>query len=189
MDHETRRALQQQQAALSDVVKQMGAAAAQQRQAALAANQRKAIDAMTEVQGKLIDRAAAYTNLMLLGGYAGFFALWSGTRTSLPEKANIAVAALAGTSLAIFIIFEIYKMVINARRFLNNRAFFTQSGTPEEFVQRLEEFKREEAKAPVAFMGIWIAALGGSIFTALLAFGLLSYNYFAVLFNMPRWPS
>lgn len=189
MDYETRRALQQQQATISELAKQMGVEASKRQQALAEANQRKAVDVMTEVQGKLIDRSAAYTNLMLIGGYAGFFALWSGTRSNLPIKANVAIAGLATLSLAIFISFEVYKMVVTALRFLKNRHFLHESLSPDQFVKRLEELKREEAKLPVGYMGIWVGAVGAALLFAFLAFALLTYNFFAILVGFSTWPT
>ena len=36
-----------------------------------------------DIQTKAFDRASAYTNLLMLGGYAGAFAIWNFTRDIL----------------------------------------------------------------------------------------------------------
>ncbi|RYG55320.1 MAG: hypothetical protein EON56_05815, partial [Alphaproteobacteria bacterium] len=114
MDHDTRRTLVKHETAIQG----LSAAISQQAQKDAEAAQRKVVDLLSEVQGRLIDRAAAYTNLILIGGYAGLFAIWSATRASLPMKANIAVAAALTLSLAFFLGFEVYKMIYAGSRFL-----------------------------------------------------------------------
>ena len=64
---------------------------------------RQAREATIEIQAAAYDRAAAYSNLILLGGYAGAFALWAYTRDLLTPKATILIALLLAISLATFI--------------------------------------------------------------------------------------
>src|SRR5436190_19873537 len=41
-----------------------------------------------EIQSKLFDRAAAYSNLIMLGGYAGAFTIWANTKAQLSPKSE-----------------------------------------------------------------------------------------------------
>lgn len=180
--------LQRQSEAIKKIEDAMDEATASKKQKEIESSQRKTIDNMIEMHSKIIDRSAAYTNLMLIGGYAGIFTIWSGTRTNLPTKANIAIAFSIGTSLAIFIGFEIYKMIITALRVSKISAFLKDSVSPDQFTTHLEEFRREEAKAPVGWWGIWIATITISVSTTLAALGLLAYNFLAVLVGFSQWP-
>lgn len=195
MDHETRRILGQH----GSVIEKLAAAAAEQHQRQLVAEaariqkeseaaQRKAVDALSEIQGKMIDRAAAYANLMMIGGYAGIFTIWSSTRAALPIKASISIASAITFSLVIFISFEIYKMILTAVRALRNRKILTEAVPIQEFLERLEKLKQEEARRPVGYMRMWMTALVLCISSALVALGLLGYNFAAVLLNLPMWP-
>jgi len=180
--------LRQQAEAIDKITKAMNEAAASAQQKEELAAQRRVVDLMTEVHGKLIDRSAAYTNLMLLGGYAGIFTIWSGTRANLPPRANVAIAVAIGVSLAVFIGFEIYKMVINGVRILKTQTFLTETIPLDQFNHRLEEFKKEEAKSPFGYVKIWITTMIICISAVLVALGLLAYNFFAFLAGIAQWP-
>ena len=102
MDHDTRRVIAGVESKLGKAINEI--AVAQQRKEA-EAQQKKALDAMVDMQSKILDKAIAYTNLIMIGGYAGIFAIWSATRKDLSPKMNIAVALAAGVSLTVFIAF------------------------------------------------------------------------------------
>jgi hypothetical protein len=93
---------------------------------------------MSEIQGKMADKAAAYTNLILIGGYAGIFTIWSNMKATLPLKASVLVAGSVMASLSAFIGFEIYKMIFTAVRFLKNRHFLVNPGPPDQLAKRLQ---------------------------------------------------
>jgi hypothetical protein len=151
--------------------------------------QRKEIrDATIEIQGKLFDRAAAYTNLILVGGYAGTFAIWSATRPQLPPKANIAVACALGFSLAAFVFFEVYKGIRIACNFLKGRNLLAKLDLSDDPLRDIKEYARREQKLSISFLPTWIGALVLAVGGALVAFGLLGYNFMAVLFEWPMWP-
>jgi hypothetical protein len=59
-------------------------------------------EAIIEIVSRTHDRASAYTNLVMLGGYTGAFAIWNFSREHLTVKATASVALLLGTSLALY---------------------------------------------------------------------------------------
>lgn len=122
-DRQMHRAIDQHSRQITGLGKAISDAAVSQQKRDAEAHQRKVVDLMSEIQGKMIDRAAAYTNLILIGGYAGIFTVWSNSKNTLPEKANLLVAIAVLLSLTAFIGFEIYKMIFTAVRFLKNRDF------------------------------------------------------------------
>lgn len=77
-------------------------------------NDRKLEDLLNYFE-KLHERSLSYTNLVIGAGYAGYFALWSLARDYiLPPLARISLFAMS-VSLAIFVLFEIAKMMSISR--------------------------------------------------------------------------
>lgn len=185
MDNDVRRVLLQHEQSINSLLKASSEASKRQAEE----HMRKAIDTMSQVQGKQLDRAAAYTNLMLIGGYAGAFTIWSNVKSILPVRTNIIVASLIGISLATFIAFEIYKMVVTGRRLLSSRHLLVTPVGPEEFAKRLGELQKVEAKLPIEYMRLWIASLIVCVGTILVAISLLGYNFFATLIGWSFWPA
>jgi hypothetical protein len=72
-------------------------------------------DAQIRVLSAVFDKAVAYTNLIMLGGYAGFFGLWQLTSSSLTKTLSMWAALLVFISLVTFVGYEIFKMVIGSR--------------------------------------------------------------------------
>jgi hypothetical protein len=181
VDHEARAQLDRQGKALGDVISQLAKDAEKKRQEKEIADQEKARANLIEIQAKVYDKATAYTNLIIAGGYAGSFALWAATRAQLTTKTNVAVALALTVSLASFILFEVYKMTLTAIIFLRNRKFLTAPLTPAEFNEQAKANDRRNQKLMLVFMPVWVCVMFVSVGGALVAFALLFYNYFAVL--------
>lgn len=189
VDHEAREQLQTQGNAINNLFKTIGEAAEKKRLDDQAAQQEKVKTTLIEIQSKIYDRASAYTNLVMAGGYAGSFATWAATRAQLTTNTNIAVALALTISLAAFIFFEVYKMTFTAVRFLKNRKLLVTPATPEQFNENLKKLSREEQKLSLFFMPIWVTVMFVAVGSALVAFCLLFYNYFAALIGWPAWPA
>jgi hypothetical protein len=58
--------------------------------------------------------AQNYTNLVMLGGYAAFFALWTLFKTELPPTIHAWSGVVIGLSVTMFMAWEIFKMVSDA---------------------------------------------------------------------------
>jgi hypothetical protein len=149
----------------------------------------KAKDCIIEIQSKLFDKAVAYSNLIMLGGYAGAFAIWSYTKPQLPERANIIVAFLLGISLAVFIFFEVFKMATNARHFLRVTNDLKTATTPKDFLDKWKFIEVDEAKASLIATRVWALNLIICVGTALGATVILFYNFFAFLVGLRLWPA
>lgn len=174
---------------IGGLAKAISQAAVEAQQKELEASQRKTVDVLSEMQGKMADKAAGYTNLILIGGYAGIFTVWSNMKATLPVKASILVASAILLSLTAFMGFEIYKMIFTARRFLRNRHLIMNPGPPQEFAKRLHELQRSESKLPLVYMPLWLCTLAFCILTAIFAGGVLGYNFVASLVGWSGWPA
>lgn len=188
-DREARRIIDIQSKQIGGLGKAISDAAVKAQKTEMESNQRKVVDLMSEIQGKMIDRAAAYTNLILIGGYAGIFTVWSNSKATLPMRANILVAGSVLLSLTVFIGFEIYKMIFTAVRFLKNRDFLVNPIPPDQFAKRLQDLQRQESKVPLSYLRLWFSALAFCILSALFAGGVLCYNFVAILLSWKGWPA
>lgn len=146
-------------------------------------------DIIIELQSALFDRAAAYTNLITLGGYAGAFTLWSYTRDQLTSTATILVALLLGISLTTFVFFEVYKMIITSKSMTKHVRLVTAKYPPSEFLQRLQNLRKEDREAKLTtLMRIWGIVMYVCVGTGLAAVVVLFYNFFAILLGWSPWP-
>ena len=121
MDHET----QQKLVGMSQIVQDLGkrAQALEQQQRELAAE--KMVEAVSKLVTTTYDKAVAYTNLILIAGYASFFALLGATKSLLHERTTVIAALLMAISVSSFILFEVYKMILHARFPLASPGFAT----------------------------------------------------------------
>lgn len=63
---------------------------------------------------RLQDHESHYANTILLLGYGGFFALWANTAGNMPKGLFGLSGLLMGTSLVLFILFELAKTVASS---------------------------------------------------------------------------
>ncbi|WP_139329087.1 hypothetical protein [Aeromonas hydrophila] len=69
------------------------------------------VDGLKGLYSSLWSSAAAYTNLIVIAGYAGFFGLISLVKEHVAPFGILLSSFFIALSLAIFVIYEIYKMV------------------------------------------------------------------------------
>src|SRR5450759_4948518 len=152
----------------------------------LAAEYRKTV---VEIQSQLFDKAATYSNLIMVAGYAGMFTVWGNTRNQLPAHANILVALLLGFSLCVFVSYQIYKMSVHVNHFRRVRALLRESLPLQEFFDRHNELDRQvrnmtlQSGATASFV-CFLAAVIPSIFTL----DVLFYDFAASLVGIAMWP-
>ncbi|WP_152664544.1 hypothetical protein [Devosia geojensis] len=147
-------------------------------------------DMLLQITSVSFDRAAAYTSLVTVGGYAGAFSIWAFVSNELPRLASASVALLLGFSLLIFVLYEIYKMVSITRQLLPLSGLLNPPKQPTEFLRAFENFerKRKLKSATRGQIWTWIIAMILSIGSALSAVGILFYNMLAIILEWPLWP-
>ncbi len=81
--------------------------------------QREIGEKIVETQIKIVtascDKAVAYTNVIVVAGYAGFFGLWTLTKAYLSKCQALWAALFMLVSAATFVFFEVYKMTFTTR--------------------------------------------------------------------------
>ncbi len=117
------------------------------------------------------DKASTYSNIIMLAGYAGFFAVWSGSTVDYLGRLRLAAGLFALVSLMIFVCWETFKMVM-AARFVRKvmGAAETPAGTGPSGLDRIQM----AANFYTLRLGRWWApALYGSLVSGLTAAILL----------------
>ncbi len=135
---------------------------------------------LIDIQTKVFDRAAAYTNLIMFGGYAGGFAIWNFTRDMLGTSAQAWVALLLIISLATFILFEVFKMVFSSKAVFRQRAILTKEMPPDQFFAKLRELEQHDnLRIAKILIPLWVGVLVISVSTALGAVGICLWVFAA----------
>lgn len=140
--------------------------------------------AITDTQIKVItatfDKSVAYTNIMLIGGYAGYFALWQLTKEYLTKPQILWAALLVLVSLVFFILFEVIKMIVISKS-IQGQAKILNSTTsrtnPEVLLKNLDEFLALQERSSTVFMRYWAVSVAISLSTAIVGAGILGYSF------------
>jgi uncharacterized membrane protein len=127
---------------------------------------------MLENQKELLahgfSQAQAYTNLILVAGYAGFFAMWSQVGEDLTKVSRFWSGLLIAISLSGFILWEIYGMIVRSRAMLEiGRAV----AEPERYEQLIKEQRLKQRDRVIKIGRVWIMVLS---FIALTGFGSIA---------------
>jgi len=154
----------------------------------VAAQQQKAADALIDAQTKLLsaayDKAIAYTNLIVIAGYAAFFGLWQITRDYLPQSHALWAALLIAISAAVFVLFEVTKMYVSSRTLLALNRIITDPEiikSPQRILEELERFNVQSRQFAVHFGYWWHFVLAVCVATGLTGIGILWWSFVARL--------
>lgn len=152
----------------------------------LAAEYRKTI---VEIQSQLFDKASTYSNLIMVGGYAGAFTVWGNVKAQLPANANMSVALCLGVSLSIFIFYQVFKMAAHVRHFRKVRALLSEELSLPDFFQKYNDLDLQSRKATLR-SGVFVSTFCfvACVAPALIALAILFYNFCAALIGFPMWP-
>lgn len=117
-----------------------------------------AVDSYVRIVAGIYDKANTYTNLIMIAGYAGFFALWQMTKDYLGRKQTLSSALLMLISVVVFVVFEIYKAHYTSRIL---RRYQQALSRPENkiglaaMVETMNTFERDERDSALHFVTFW----------------------------------
>jgi hypothetical protein len=138
------------------------------------------IETQIKILSALYDKAVAYTSVIIFGGYASFFGLWSLTKVYLsPGLARLA-ALLMLLSVLTFVLFEVFKMVVTSRSLYRQSLILSDPkglNDPSILLRRLQDFSQAERKASIPFMRVWVVNVAIAVSTGLAAAGILLYCF------------
>ena len=156
--------------------------AAQEREDKRAAE--AAIESQVRPLSAVFDRSAAYTNFIVLSGYAGFFGLWQLTKEYLSERTALWSALLVLISVVTFVVVEVVKMVLVQHNIMEKAKALKRPEVlcnPRELERVFNEIGATYERVMFHFMRFWVIGLVVCIVTGMLGAGLLGYTFVAGL--------
>lgn len=117
-------------------------------------------DLLLDVQSQAYGHATTYTAVIIFGGYASLFTIWTYTKDHLSETMTYWVALLLGISVLAFVFFEVFKMLLLSREMLKIRGLLVQKLPPAVLLRRYEELSQESNFLVLKiFLPIWVVVL------------------------------
>jgi hypothetical protein len=146
-------------------------------------------EAVIEMHSRLYEKEAAYTNLILLGGYVGAFAIWHSTISLMTPRGIALVALLLGLSLFSFVFFEVYKVLRGAIIAFRWRHTVTSDLSPSELIQRVRKLEVSLSRDPfIVLLPLWCVVMFFAIGGAIGGVIILMYSAVAGILGLPKWP-
>lgn len=135
----------------------------------------KQVQVALELMARLHSNSVSYANLILVAGYAGFFAFWSTLENNLPKWLHALSGLLIVLSLLFFLTWEVVKMIWSAFTLRRIEHQMTQrppgADTMTQFQQALNAYDRRVGRLWVWFLLPTIVfGLGGGL-ALLVGFG------------------
>lgn len=136
------------------------------------------LEVQKEVLVETFNQAKAYTNVIMVAGYAGAFALWQ-SQSNLTPATSLAVGLLLAISISTFIGWEIFGMI---QRFKSIAALRQSIEHPERFVEEISRYQANAIRQvrqverlwhPVIFVAAGSAGLALVILVSAFCHGLL----------------
>ncbi|MGE6262641.1 hypothetical protein [Aeromonas media] len=135
---------------------------------------RKNIELNKELYRTYSSTTSSYTNLIIVAGFAGFLSLLNALSVSM-KPLNLYVCGLFITlSLAFFISFEIYKMIVISSHV--NRVFALMGSQKISAVDAFDNIKAEIEGFNMVNGRVWRVALIATILTGTIATAFLIYS-------------
>jgi hypothetical protein len=138
-------------------------------------------NAQKELLAHSYGHAQAYTTVVLLAGYAGFFAVWTFLKQDLSKGQVFSSGLLIALSLSSYIIWEIYQAFHRSQALLGlNKAVLD----PKNFDTLLAEYKKTQQDRTIRLGRIWIFVFGFTVLTGFSAVSILIYAFIDTLWRM-----
>ena len=135
---------------------------------------RDLVNAQKELIAHAFGQAQAYTNVVLLAGYAGFFAIWSFLKPELSKGQVLWSALLVSLSLTAFILWEVYQSFYRSRS-LMSLAKTVQD--PARFPELIEAHRRREHERILTLKWVWVVAFTFTVVTGFLGVLVLLWAF------------
>lgn len=147
----------------------------------------KQMEKAIELNARVYEKSASYSNVMMLAGYAGIFAIWTFVKTDLSPRATEVVALLLGMSLIIYVTFELYAMFMRAQP-LSEVAKQT-SAKPTDFFAAMQNIEMRQNRRALHAAIVWRVTFWPAVVLGYASALLLSYNLIAGLLHWSFWPA
>ena len=123
---------------------------------------REILEAQKELLAYTFSQVQAYTNVILVAGYAGFFAIWNFVKPDLTKATVFWSGLLISLSLAGFIAWEVYNMFFRSRSILGISRAVNET---EKFDQLMLNHTKTEQERLITYGRVWIIQLSFVVIT------------------------
>lgn len=145
-----------------------------------------AIDAQIKIVSTTYEQQKAYTNLIIVAGYAGLFALWQLNRAHIGRRLGLTAALLLLLSISIFVIAEIHRAhfvgKLLCRYYQAVQKARDLSPSLEAISSALTEFDQWQRNESAKFASWWIFVFWATTVTGVAAAILLLVSFVHALF-------
>ena len=145
------------------------------------------VDTQIRILSVLYDKSIAYTNLIIIAGYASFFGMWAFTRGYLSPQQALWSALIMSISIVTFVFFEVIKMTVASRHLLARSKAISDLAAmndPNIILSNLREFDLQSQKDATWFGKLWIYTLIVTVGTAVIAIVILFFAFISSLIEM-----
>lgn len=146
------------------------------------------IDAQIKILSSSYEQQKAHTNLVIVAGYAGLFALWQLNRAQIGRTLGLTVALLLLLSISIFVISEIHRAhyVGKLVRKYYQAVQRAQDASPslEAVSAALTEFDQWQRTESAKFASFWVFVFWGTTVPGVGAAILLLVSFVHALFML-----
>lgn len=127
------------------------------------------------------EQAKNYTNIIMMGGYAGLFAIWSFTKADLEKWQSLTVGLLALLSILSFVIFEIYGIWLRSTQTISLLKKLNDAKALDRFP---DDYGKAEMKRTETASKVWPFFFFFTLATGVLAGMVLIYSFIEELITL-----
>jgi len=145
------------------------------------------IENQIKIISALYDKSVTYTNVIIIGGYAGFFGLWSLTKSYLSKEQVLWSAIFIFISIFGFVFFEVVKMIFTSYSLLRRNNSISDpslENDPVKLLDNLKQYDKDTEKHSTIFIKYWNIMLVITVTTALIAIAILFYSFIIGLIDV-----
>lgn len=138
-------------------------------------HQISAIENQKQLLAHLYQRSSAYTQLIIVAGYASFFTVWQLTKSYLSKPVVMFTGICILLSVSVFVLYEVWKMISNALLLRSLSILLEKNEVPE--VDRLSILKRTYTEFSLRDSRVWLCSLIPTLLFGLLPLPILLYQF------------
>lgn len=146
------------------------------RQSELQKKKNETVETLIKVMSASYDKASTFTNVIMIGGYASFFAVWGKMYDKLSPFYMGLSGAFVTLSVLFFIFWEIHKLIFYST---NLKDFYqvTEEENPERFFDKLNKIRLEEQRKSLRQVKIWYFVLIVTIIPGVTGAGIFIVHF------------
>jgi uncharacterized membrane protein len=146
------------------------------------------IDIQIKILSAIYDKAIAYTHVIIIAGYAGFFGIWSFTKQYLSVGYVLWSALFMSFSIATFVLFEVYKMYVTGRDLLSRNQMVNKqlrdTTDPKAMLTILQEYDKRNEDITIRFGRVWYWNIIIAVITAIVAIFIALFGFVCALLKL-----